>query len=80
MTSAFVLLQLSSSGGLANIRTLHDELHAIAGVKTVHIVAGPTDVIVYVEAADERDLMRTVGEIRAKSGVSSTDTRIVLSL
>ena len=76
--SAFVLLQVS--GGSTNVRTLHDELHAINGVKTVHFVAGPTDAILFLEAADESELMRIVGEIRGKSGVASTDTRIVLSL
>jgi uncharacterized protein with GYD domain len=78
MMAAFVLLQIAVSGGWTDVRTLHDDLHAISGVKTVHFLAGPTDAIVFVEVADQAALMRTVGEIRATSGVSSTDTRIVL--
>ena len=78
MMAAFVLLQISVSGTSTDVRALHDALHAISGVKTVHFVAGPTDAIVFVEVADQAALMRTAGEIRATSGVASTDTRIVL--
>ena len=80
MVSAFVLVQLSVSGGLTNVRTIHDNLHAVSGVKTVHILAGPTDAIVFLDAADQAELMRAVGEMRAVSGVASTDTRIVLPI
>jgi uncharacterized protein with GYD domain len=80
MMSAFVFVQISVSGGLTDARTLHDNLHAVTGVKTVHFVAGPTDVVVFLEAPDQSELMRTVGEIRAVSGVVSTDTRIVLPM
>ncbi len=80
MTSAFILVQISVSGGISDVRALHDKLHAISGVKTVHLLAGPTDMIVFVEAADQAQLMRAVGEIRSTSGVASTDTRIVLPI
>jgi DNA-binding Lrp family transcriptional regulator len=80
MMAAFVFLQIGVSGGYTDIRTLHDALHAISGVKTVHILAGPTDAVVFVEAADQAELMRTVGEIRGTSGVEKTDTRIVLPI
>lgn len=75
MTAAFVFVQI---GGSTNIRALHDALHGISGVKTVHFLAGPTDAILFLEVADQMELMKTVGEIRATSGVASTDTRIVL--
>ena len=78
MISAFILVQVGTLGSQADVRALHDALHAISGVKTVHFVAGPTDLIVFVDAADQADMMRAVGEIRATSGVASTDTRIVL--
>jgi DNA-binding Lrp family transcriptional regulator len=76
MVSAFIFAQVSGSG--ADVAAIHNALHAIGGVKTVHFVAGPIDIILYVETADPKSLMETVGKIRAVKGVSSTDTRIVL--
>ncbi len=49
MTAAFMFLQLNLTGGEADARALHDSIHAVAGVKTVHFVAGPTDMVVFVE-------------------------------
>jgi hypothetical protein len=46
-------------------------------VKTVHFLAGPTDVIAFVEAADQAALGESLGKIRGIKGVASTDTRIV---
>jgi len=74
MTAAFVLLQLEKGVGGSKV---HDALHAIAGVKTVHFLAGPTDGIVFVEVADQSALQQTLGKVRGTSGVASTDTRIV---
>ena len=59
------------------MRALHDALHAVDGVKTVHFLAGPTDVIALVEAADQAALGESLGKIRGIKGVTSTDTRIV---
>ena len=59
------------------MRALHDALHAVAGVKTVHFIAGPTDIVVFVDAADQPALGETLGKIRALNGVAGTDTRIV---
>ena len=78
MTAAFGLIQLAVTGGMTDIRTTHEALHAISGVKTVHFLAGPTDAIVFIEAADQAGLMKALGEMRAVGGVASTDTRIVL--
>ena len=78
MMAAFVMTQMGISGGWTDARALHDALHAIAGVKTVHFLAGPTDIIAFVEAADQTALMETVGKIRGTKGVANTDTRIVL--
>jgi len=77
MMAAFVLVKMTASGGWEEINVLHMALHAIAGVKTVHFVAGPTDVIVFAEGADQATLAGTIGNIRQTQGVSSTDTRIV---
>jgi len=77
MMAAFVLVKMTASGGWEEINVLHMALHAIAGVKTVHFVAGPTDVIVFAERADQAALAGTIGNIRQTQGVRSTDTRIV---
>ena len=77
MMAAFVFIQMGVSGGWADAQALHKALHGIAGVKTVHFLAGPTDIIAFVEAADQSALMQTVGNIRAVKGVASTDTRVV---
>ena len=77
MMSAFVFTQMTVSGGWAEARALHDALHAIAGVKTVHFLLGPTDIIIFVDAADQTALTETLGKIRAVNGVASTDTRFV---
>jgi hypothetical protein len=55
-------------------------MHAVGGVKTVHFLAGPTDMMVFVEAADMMGLMTAVGNLRSLKGVASTDTRIVLPM
>lgn len=77
MMAAFVFIQIEVSGGMDAMRALHDSLHAVEGVKTVHFVAGPTDVIVFAEAADQEALGESLGKIRSVDGVASTDTRIV---
>ena len=78
MMAAFVFIQIGDLGDWSEAKALHDALHAIAGVQTVHFVAGPTDVVAFVEAADQTALMEAVGKIRGTKGVASTDTRIVL--
>jgi len=80
MMAAFVFIQAAVSGGWDALRTLHGALHAVPGVKTVHFLAGPTDVVVFVEAADQKALADTLGKIREAKGVAGTDTRIVWPL
>ncbi len=80
MMAAFVFVQMAGSGGWEDIDALHEALHAVAGVKTVHFLAGPTDVIVFVEGADQAALADTLGLLRGVKGVGSTDTRIVWPL
>ncbi len=80
MMAAFVFIQMAASGGWDEMRALHQALHAIADVKTVHFVAGPTDIIAFVEGADQRALAEAIGKIRGVKGVGSTDTRFVWPL
>jgi nitrate reductase NapAB chaperone NapD len=77
MMSAYVFIQVEDTEDMEEMQALHDALHAVAGVKTVHFAAGPTDVIVFVDAADQSSLMETLGAIRSVKGVASTDTRLV---
>jgi len=77
MMAAFVLVKEAVSGSAQDRRGLHESLHAIGGVKTVHFVAGPTDIIVFIEGADQAALAQTLDSIRGAKGVASTDTRIV---
>lgn len=64
-------------GAVSDFARFHNALHAIPGVKTVHLVAGPTDMIVFVKANDQAGLMEVLGKIRGVKGVAATDTRIV---
>ena len=77
MMSAFVFVQVGETEGWDEMRALHDALHSVAGVKTVHFIAGPTDIVVFADSADQPALVETLGKIRALKGVASTDTRIV---
>jgi AsnC-like helix-turn-helix protein len=78
MVAAFVLIQIAAAGSWADASAIHSALHAVPGVKTVHFVAGPTDVIAFVEVADQKAFTDTLGKIHAVKGVGSTDSRIVL--
>ena len=80
MMSAYVFVQLGEVGGWSGVDELHHALHAIAGVKSVHFLAGPTDDMLYIEAADQKAMMQVVGKVREQKGVMSTDTRIVLPI
>ena len=78
MVAAFVLIQVASAVGWSNAPAIHNALHAVPGVKTVHFLTGPTDIIIYVEAASNEVLMDILGKVRAVKGVGGTDTRVVL--
>ena len=80
MLSAYVLIQFGSLDSADAMARVHKDLRGVKGVKTVHILAGPTDAIAYVEAADQNALMQAIGGIRMTRGVASTDTRIVFPI
>lgn len=77
MVSAYVKIQI---GNTTDVDGLHKALHAIPGVKTVHFLAGPTDVIAFVETSDQAGMIAAIRQIRAVKGVASTDTRFVMPL
>ncbi|HLO32883.1 MAG TPA: Lrp/AsnC ligand binding domain-containing protein [Anaerolineales bacterium] len=76
MTAAYILMQLNTP----DPRKVMKSIRAVAGVKQAHLLAGPTDCIAYVEAADHEALSTTVIALRSVKGVASTDTRIAVSL
>lgn len=78
MVGAIILIQVASAVGWGNAPSIHTALHAVPGVKTVHFLTGPTDIILYAEAASQDGLMDVIGKVRAVKGVGSTDTRVVL--
>jgi uncharacterized protein with GYD domain len=78
MMAAFVFVQLSAISGRDDLSRVHKEMHGLEGVKTVHLTAGPTDMIVFVEVADENAMMDTITKMHAVKGVGGTDTRMVL--
>ena len=77
MQGAIVMAQVSGSSDLSGV---HKDLHGVENVKEVYFLAGPTDAICHVEAADVDAVVRTVMKIRSTKGVASTDTRFILPL
>ncbi|MCX5750616.1 MAG: Lrp/AsnC ligand binding domain-containing protein [Candidatus Saganbacteria bacterium] len=57
-TSAYILIEALPGKALE----LTNTIKAIPGVKTVHVVTGPYDVIAYVEASD----LKTMGDLIVK--------------
>ena len=80
MTSAYVFIQVAGLSDRNALEALHAGLHAVGSVQTVHFVAGPTDVIVFIEAPDQAALLEALAGLRAVPGVASPDTRIVWPL
>jgi DNA-binding Lrp family transcriptional regulator len=74
MTSAYVLMNVESGKlgkALAGVK-------AIKGVKTAHTVAGPYDIIAFVEAENLEKLgQRVLLEMHNLSGVRNTVTAII---
>ena len=77
MQGAIVMVQISSS---TDMNKLHKDLHAVENVKEAYFLAGPTDVVCHVEAADVDAVVNTVMKIRSMKGVANTDTRFILPL
>jgi len=75
MVSAYVFIQAMVG---VNGEKLHNDLHAIAGVKSVHYVWGPIDVILFADAPDMAGVVSLTGKIRKVEGVASIDTRVVV--
>ncbi len=79
MVSAYVFIH-TLAGAQPDLRRIHDDLHKVNGVQTVHILTGPTDIVAFAEVADLDALGETVAKIRGVKGVGNTDTRLVLPM
>ena len=71
---------MAQIGAGTDIAALHKDLHGCEGVKEVFYLAGPTDIVCRIEAADVAAVTQTVMRIRAVKGIASTDTRFILPI
>ena len=77
MQGALVMVQM---GANADVGGVHKDLHGTESVKEVYFLAGPTDAVCHVEAADVSGVVGAVMKIRGLKGVASTDTRFILPI
>ena len=77
MVRAYVLI----TAAIGKVRGVARELERLKGVKSVHIVTGPYDIVVFAEAKDLATLTKMVVEqIHKIKGVVDTNTAIVVEV
>jgi DNA-binding Lrp family transcriptional regulator len=77
LVEAYVLV----TAAIGKVRQVAKELGELRGVRSVHVVTGPYDIVVFVEAKDLGTLTNTVVEgIHKIKGVVDTNTAIVVEL
>ncbi len=77
MVQAYVLI----TAAIGKVRQVSKDIEGLRGVKSVHVVTGPYDIVVFVEAKDLGILTNTVVEgIHKIKGVVDTNTAIVVEL
>lgn len=75
MVEAYVLI----TTGVGKVRNVFENVEEIEGVKNIHIVTGPFDLIAIAEADDMSTLMNVViEEIGKAEGVTDTNTSVVI--
>jgi DNA-binding Lrp family transcriptional regulator len=75
MVEAYVMI----TAAIGKVRQAAQELRRLKGVKSVHVVTGPYDIIVFVEAKDLSTLTNTVvSGIHKIRGIVDTNTAIVV--
>ena len=75
MTSAYILIEALPGKALE----LVNKIRGLSGIKTVHLVTGPYDVIAFVEAADLKSLGDIIVQrIQATGFVARTLTCITV--
>jgi DNA-binding Lrp family transcriptional regulator len=77
MAAAYILIELNTA---VDFPETLGAIRALPGVKSAHLVVGPTDCIVYIEADDHQQMIELIRTIRAVKGVERTDTRTVAEL
>ena len=73
MVTAFVLIEVA----VGRAKEIAQSLPKIEGVKSVHLVSGPYDIIAIVEGAELGSIGQVVSQIRAIPGISRTTSCIV---
>lgn len=77
MVHAYVLI----TAAIGKVRQVAEELEGLQGVKSVHVVTGPYDIIAFVEAKELGSLTNTVVKgIHKIKGVVDTNTAIVVEI
>lgn len=77
MVQAYVLI----TAAIGKVRQVAEELKELQGIKSVHVVTGPYDIIVFVEAKELGSLTNTVVKgIHKIKGVVDTNTAIVVEV
>jgi DNA-binding Lrp family transcriptional regulator len=77
MTRGYVLI----TAAIGKVKQVAKDLLRIKGVKSVHVVTGPYDLIVFVEAKDLDTLSSAiVDDIHKVKGVVDTNTAIVVEV
>ena len=77
MTQAYVLI----TAAIGKVKYVAKEIKGLRGVKSVHVVTGPYDIIVFVEAQSLDSLTSTVvGGIHKIKGIVDTNTAIVVEI
>jgi len=77
LVQAYVLI----TAAIGKVRQVSKELEGLRGVRTVHVVTGPYDLVVFVEAKDLSTMTNTVVEgIHKIKGVVDTNTAIIVEL
>jgi len=77
LVQAYVLI----TAAIGKVRQVSKDIEGLRGVKSVHVVTGPYDIVVFVEAKDLGILTNTVVEgIHRIKGVVDTNTAIVVEL
>ena len=75
--SAYVLISIKGN----KVKHVLNGLSKIKGVKSAHVVAGPYDIIAFIEAKDLESLGNTViSNVRKISGIVQTMTCVTVSV
>ncbi len=74
---AYVLITVA----IGKVKSVAKELRKVRGIKSIHTVTGPYDIIAFVETKDLASLTNTVvGGIHRIKGVVDTNTAIVVEI